>query len=180
MLAETISNTAAVSLLRFVTDVVAATGGARIVGRSSVGLIGARAAIYRLLKRLHVLRQTGSSMPQSLIDPTRMLENSGQDANFVRELIGVFLETSGELVQDLTASLSGQNWPEVARAAHTLKSPLGFFGADSAIEVAQAIESQADAGGNTHVAELVDQLLEDVRQVQSELRDTLAGDSAPD
>jgi len=109
-------------------------------------------------------------MSESLLNPAIMMQQAGDDIELVRELTDVFLETSDELISEMESSLLQANWPELARASHTLKSPLGFFGADASVAVAQSIEAQADAGGAEQLKELVDALRRDVRQLQSELR----------
>jgi len=99
-----------------------------------------------------------------------MMEQAGQDSVLARELTDVFLDTSDALVSDIEKALLNSNWPELARASHTLKSPFGFFGADESVKVAQSIETQADAENDSDLTEQVSLLRQNVEQLQAELR----------
>lgn len=108
-------------------------------------------------------------MQQALVNVQDARHNAGNDEALMRELAEVFLASSDELASSLTAALDSGDNPSLARAAHTFKSPLGFFGATGSVDLAQQIESRSDAGVEEGLSELVDQLLADVRQMQSEL-----------
>ena len=113
-------------------------------------------------------------MPECLIDQERMLEHAGHDSALVLDLIHTFLRTSADLTNELQASQAVGDLTTLGRAAHTLKSPLGFFGADSSVAIAQSVESHADQGGHHDMDELIARLLQDVSQVVSQLRDVVA------
>lgn len=109
-------------------------------------------------------------MSLKLVNPDSALANADSDHILVRELAQVFVDSSQELLDDLLASLQSGDKDTLARTAHTLKSPLGFFGADATLELALTVEQEADAGNEDGLAELVDQLCKDVRQVRQEVR----------
>ena len=111
-------------------------------------------------------------MLQVLVNPLFMMENAGHDATLARELADVFVESSVDLSLELRQALADDDWKTVARAAHSFKSPLGFFGAEKSVEIAQSLESQVDAGQTDNAQELVDRLLSNVEQVKSELVQT--------
>lgn len=108
-------------------------------------------------------------MSPPLVNPRSMMENAGNDAALVRDLADVFLQSSVDMSLELRQALSDDDWKTVARAAHSFKSPLGFFGAENSVEIAQSLELRADAGRTDDAQELVDRLLADVEQVRSEL-----------
>ena len=111
-------------------------------------------------------------MPNQLVSSDRILQNAGYDTELARELAELFQTSSIGLTEELQTALQNADHESLARAAHTFKSPLGFFGADSTVELAQSIETQSDAGENDSLDELVIQLLADVQQVRAELKQT--------
>lgn len=110
-------------------------------------------------------------MSQPLFNPDSMMEQAADDTTLARELADVFLGTSDALVADMLNSLQQSHWSELARASHTLKSPLGFFGATESVAIAQMIEDQADAGGGSELTEQVEALRQNVERLQAELRE---------
>jgi len=118
--------------------------------------------------------QRERAMSECLIDRGTMLEHAGHDEELVLDLIHTFLQTSADLTSELQTSQAAGDLPTLARAAHTLKSPLGFFGANSTVAIAQSIESHADGGGHDDMNDLIAQLLQDVTQILSELRTAAA------
>jgi HPt (histidine-containing phosphotransfer) domain-containing protein len=109
-------------------------------------------------------------MSERLLNATTMMEQAGNDIELAHELTNVFLETSDALISDMHNSLLQANWTDLARASHTLKSPLGFFGAGASVILAQNIETQADAGAGSNLRGQIDSLRRDVEQLQQELR----------
>lgn len=108
-------------------------------------------------------------MSQQFMNADSALENAGNDQDLVRDLAEVFVSSSVELLDDLQSAFNNQDHECLARTAHTLKSPLGFFGAEATLELARNVETQADAGTQDGLAELVDRLLHDVQQVRQEV-----------
>ncbi len=109
-------------------------------------------------------------MSRQLVNSVSTLANAGNDETLIRDLADVFLESSRELVNELCGALRDGDHESLARAAHTFKSPLGFFGATDSVQIAQTIEDQSKAESPEGLGGLVDQLLIDVSQVREELR----------
>ncbi len=109
-------------------------------------------------------------MTNQLTNSTQTLENAGSDTGLARELADLFLTTSLELSAELQDALNTGDLESLARTAHTFKSPLGFFGANISVELAQTIESHSDAGTSDGLNAVVAQLLADVDKVRSELQ----------
>lgn len=111
-------------------------------------------------------------MPQPLVHPRRAMQNSGNDVTLVEDLAEVFLLSAPDLSNELRLALAHQDWETLARTAHSFKSPLGFFGAEDSVKLAEQLEAQADAGTLDNLQELADQLLASVDQVRCELTET--------
>src|ERR1700693_1634452 len=81
---------------------------------------------------------------------TALLELFGEDEGLRRELVGLFLEDSPALLNDLRAGVAGHDAAMVERAAHSLKGSVGNFGAKRAAELARRLEVMGrsrDLGG---------------------------------
>jgi protein-histidine pros-kinase len=72
------------------------------------------------------------------------LRAAGGDEALLRELIETFQREGPALMEAALQALREGDRSALRRAAHTLKSSLGLFGADAARDLAQAIETQAE------------------------------------
>ena len=57
-----------------------------------------------------------------------MKNYSGDDQDFERQLIEVFLQDVPEYLRQLDCEISNENYEEIGKTAHKLKSPMGIFG----------------------------------------------------
>lgn len=75
----------------------------------------------------------------------RQLENMRQlgGEEFVREMIGLFLQTMPPQFEAVCASASAGDWPALKRAIHSLKSAAGNMGAVEVQQTAARIEELA-------------------------------------
>jgi len=93
---------------------------------------------------------SGSGLPEEDLSRAALLELFGEDEDLLRELVGLFLEDSPALLNDLRAGVAGQDAAKVERAAHTLKGSVGNFGAKGTAELALRLEIMGrtrDLGG---------------------------------
>jgi HPt (histidine-containing phosphotransfer) domain-containing protein len=90
-------------------------------------------------------------------------------ADFVCEMIGLFLEHSPPRLQAARAGLQAGDLAAVARAVHPLKSSAGNLGADTVQSLSEHIEQQAMAGVGDALPALLIQLEDAYRQVQARL-----------
>lgn len=67
-------------------------------------------------------------------------------AEFLRELITIYLEDTPRQMTELEEALARQDAPKVTRAAHTIKGSSGNFGATALAELAVGIESHGKTG----------------------------------
>lgn len=79
-------------------------------------------------------------------------------ADFVREMIDLFLEHSPPRIVAARAALTSGDLATVAQSAHPLKSSAGNLGADSVQSLAEQIEQLASAGTREPLPELLTQL----------------------
>jgi HPt (histidine-containing phosphotransfer) domain-containing protein len=78
------------------------------------------------------------------------------------EVIETYLEDSPLIIAEMRASLADTRWETLQRAAHTLKSSSGIFGAVEMIELCRNLEHEA---GGSPVGKTVEQLEADVEAV---------------
>jgi HPt (histidine-containing phosphotransfer) domain-containing protein len=66
------------------------------------------------------------------------------DEEAVKEIAGLFLEEIPDMVVKLRSAALAEDWPLLAKLAHTLKGASASFGANSLAEVAGKIEQAAE------------------------------------
>jgi two-component system, sensor histidine kinase and response regulator len=76
-------------------------------------------------------------VPEEDLSRVALLELFGEDEDLLRELVGLFLEDSPPLLNDLRAGVAGHDAAMVERAAHTLKGSVGNFAAKRLAELAR-------------------------------------------
>lgn len=77
------------------------------------------------------------------IDLTYLNEIASGSAEFMIEMIDIFLEQTPEYLQQLTDSVKVQDWKSVGDIAHKIKPTLAFMGVEYAREVMTEIERKA-------------------------------------
>ncbi len=77
------------------------------------------------------------------------LRRVGDDAELLRELAGLFLDSYPQQLTELRTAFGVGDGPTVQRLAHTLKGAVGVFGARFAFEAALRLEATARAGDLT-------------------------------
>ena len=87
--------------------------------------------------------------PSEAPDRAEALRRVGDDAELLRELAGLFLDSYPQQLDELRTALVGCDGPAVQRVAHTLKGAVGVFGARFAFEAALRLEATARAGDLT-------------------------------
>ncbi|HLZ51551.1 MAG TPA: Hpt domain-containing protein [Candidatus Acidoferrum sp.] len=92
-------------------------------------------------------------MTQLVIDRKVLLESLENDAEFLRTIIGIFLADCPGKLAATRAAVVARNLREVMLASHSLKGSVGVFGAKSAVEAAQNLESLGREGKQEGVDE---------------------------
>jgi PAS domain S-box-containing protein len=101
------------------------------------------------------LEQTGISRPVKTrgeletaimtpeYDQKAALERCGDDAELLKELIGLFRDQIPGWLEDLKTSLETSNIELLRRTAHTIKGAVGTFAAEKAWKIAEEVEGHA-------------------------------------
>jgi HPt (histidine-containing phosphotransfer) domain-containing protein len=90
-------------------------------------------------------------------------------AEFLAEVVDVFLADAPALITSLRSSLEGQDTEELRRAAHTLKSNGATLGAAAFAELCRTVEQHAKDGRLDGVSQLVDRIEQEYRTLQEAL-----------
>jgi PAS domain S-box-containing protein len=77
------------------------------------------------------------------IDLSYLQRVSGNNAEFMKEMVETFLETIPKSIQEIRDCLKSTDWLALARSVHKIKPSLSLMGLNSAREVAAKIEHDA-------------------------------------
>ena len=76
----------------------------------------------------------------SEFDLSYLNEISGGDEEFIKEMIETFLEETPKDLEDIKTHLASENWSELGKTAHKMKSSIKMFGYGSVKDQAFYIE----------------------------------------
>lgn len=82
------------------------------------------------------------------LDLSYLKEISGGNAEFMIEMIDIFLEQTPLYFTQLLSSVAAADWKAVGDLAHKIKPTLAFMGADQAKDDMQVLEKNARDGIN--------------------------------
>ncbi len=102
--------------------------------------------------------------PAALKDWQRRLGESG-----MRRVIDALLDDAARMTSVLRASVARGDAGEIQRAAHSLKTPCGMFGAGELARLSQELEDQAAAGITEGAADRAENLVARFEQLTQEL-----------
>ena len=80
------------------------------------------------------------------IDLSTLYEIADGSDEFIVESIGMFLDQTPELLQDVQNAITAKDWVVTAAAAHKIKSNLGFFGMFNSQALIQEVELLGKSG----------------------------------
>jgi HPt (histidine-containing phosphotransfer) domain-containing protein len=114
----------------------------------------------------------------AVIDPASIASlrelNPGDDDEFLREIVGIFLEDTPRRIVELDESLAAGDVPKFTRAAHSIKGSSGNVGAMALREVAGALEHQSKNQGLALVGAPLVQLKAEFTRAHDELARIIA------
>ena len=84
-----------------------------------------------------------SSGNERLYDLTMVQSVSGGDEGFIKKMVALFIETVPQNMQDLKNALQAENWEQVGKTAHKLKSTIDSMGIKSIRQEIRSVESNA-------------------------------------
>ncbi len=100
-----------------------------------------------------------SSGNQRLYDLTMVQSVSGGDEGFIKKMVALFIETVPQNMQDLKTALRAENWEQVGKTAHKLKSTIDSMGIKSIRQEIRTVEANAKQMESlAEVPGLVDQI----------------------
>jgi CheY-like chemotaxis protein len=111
---------------------------------------------------------------EKLYDLSMVLSVSGGDVSFIKKMVLLFIETVPQNVVELRKSVDAENWDQVARIAHKLKSTIDSMGIKSIYQDIRSAETNAKQKANLNEIPSLTQKIESVidncvKQLQAEL-----------
>jgi HPt (histidine-containing phosphotransfer) domain-containing protein len=97
------------------------------------------------------------------------------DGQFLKELIGIYLEDTPKQLRQLDEALARQDAAVVTRAAHTIKGSSGNFGAAEFARLAKEIEAAGKANNLGVAAALVPEFKRQFERVAAALKPLASG-----
>jgi len=107
------------------------------------------------------IAQTDNYANGKLYDLTMIRSISGGDIGFIKKMILLFIQTVPQNVQEMVEATKHQNWEQVSKMAHKLKSTIDSMGIKSLHDQIRAVEMQAKNG------EQLEDMPDKVKQVES-------------
>jgi HPt (histidine-containing phosphotransfer) domain-containing protein len=80
----------------------------------------------------------------------KLIEYIGTDEEALKSMIGIFLNTTPELLLQLKQGIQTENFEEIAKSVHKMKPTLDIFGIDILHEPIRSVESYAKQKKNFH------------------------------
>jgi len=102
-----------------------------------------------------------------LYDLSMVQSVSGGDEGFIKKMVALFIETVPQNVQDLKSALQEENWDQVGKTAHKLKSTIDSMGIKSIRQEIRTVEA------NARQKEALDQVAPLVATIDSVIRECI-------
>lgn len=83
----------------------------------------------------------GTSIPDSLYDLTMVRAVSGGDESFIKKMVLLFVETVPPSIKDMQAAVATEEWEQVGKLAHKLKSTVDSMGISILREDIRSLEN---------------------------------------
>lgn len=94
--------------------------------------------------------------PDCVYKLDRLIEYIGTDEEVIKNMIGIFLTTTPDLLSQIIAGLQSENYDEIAKNVHKLKPTLDIFGIDTLHDPIRSIENYAKQKKNIQkISELI-------------------------
>ena len=91
----------------------------------------------------HKNNNTNMSANTRLYDLTMVQSVSGGDEAFIRKMVALFIETVPQNMQELISAVQAENWEQVGKTAHKLKSTIDSMGIKSIRQEIRTVEANA-------------------------------------
>ena len=114
-------------------------------------------------------------MTKLVVERKALLESFENDTRLLEEVVGIFLADCPGMLALIQAGVAAREPNQVMNASHALKGSVSIFGAKSAVEAAQNLESMARQGKLEGVAEAFSVLEREIALVTSVLEEIAKG-----
>ena len=126
---------------------------------------------------LKIFAQYFANLPEKIkmntgfqyIDTKQVEEIAGGDKEFLKELVDIFLEQIPDFVQKISTSFETENWPVLAREAHTAKSSAITFGMTKTAASLKDIQLNCEQEKLQNVPDLVGKVIAELIAAVPEL-----------
>ena len=113
-------------------------------------------------------------MPTPLVIDPQAIENlraltPGDNDEFLREIIGIFLQDTPQRITELEQSLVASDQPRFTRAAHSIKGSSSNLGALALRAVAERLEHQSKQSGVAGLEPMIAELKSEFAQATAAL-----------
>jgi HPt (histidine-containing phosphotransfer) domain-containing protein len=111
------------------------------------------------------------------LDLTFLNEIADGSDEFIVESIGMFLEQSPAILQEIGDAIDAGDWVMAASSAHKIKANLGFFGMNNSHALINEIEAESKTGGQdsagikgkfTEAAAFIIEAIAELRKIKAE------------
>lgn len=103
---------------------------------------------------------------------TKLYSFIGEEPGPVKEMVVIFLQSSTELLQDISTGLTLQDFEKISKAAHKLKPSLDIFGIDDMYDTIREIELNARNKTNPDlIKQRIDQLENRLKAAMLQMRE---------
>ena len=99
-----------------------------------------------------------------------ILKGTGHDAELASELIAIFQEDLPTTLENLRTAIAEEDLETATRLSHSLKTPLGMFGAADARDQSHKLELAAKQSEVTKLGDMFGELLTELTEVSRELQ----------
>jgi histidine phosphotransfer protein HptB len=106
---------------------------------------------------------------QESIENLRSL-NPGDNDEFLKEIVGIFLEDTPQRIEELDLSLASQDKVRFTRAAHSIKGSSANLGALALRAAAEKLEIHSNNVGLTEVVPLIAEIKSQFALAKAELK----------
>lgn len=121
---------------------------------------------------------TANDGPEEILTRAALMGLFADDEDLLRELVGLFLEDSPALLNDLRAGIAAQDAAKVERAAHSLKGSVGNFGVKSTADLALQLEIMGRSRTLDRAPEILTALEKEMSRVSARLAEIAAEKSS--
>jgi signal transduction histidine kinase/CheY-like chemotaxis protein/HPt (histidine-containing phosphotransfer) domain-containing protein len=119
-------------------------------------------------------RFEGAARKPPAFDPVTLLDNIGGDEEFLRQLLGMFLTRSSDMLRRITGAVESGDAQSLEQSAHLLKGTAGNLCARTVALLASQLEAMGRAGQIQEAGRLIDPLQQAVGHLRQDIDRYLA------